>query len=254
MQSKLLPLALFLFSLSPSTQACNTIGGIKLTNYGFPDADGTPAYKCHGKKFVPTKPGDRTELGDDSFHNPYASAAASPSQTFLKKCELIYVSLLKIYFRVQDNCSGCAHKQVDLYLIQHNKNVGQTHCEQEFGTFDYTHPLHEVVHDPGQGFETDRRPLFHDGKCFHKVSQGRVFPERDGHVKCRKNGKGEEEEDDVVDDVDGTQDDVDDSGSKDDGDAKARHQGMMLANVSGGNAKSAAVAAEPTKAARGFEA
>ena len=81
-----------------------------------------------------------------------------------------------------------------------------------------------------------------------------MFPKRDGHAKCRKNDKGEEVEDDVVNDVDGTQDDVDDSGSKDDGDAKARHQSMMPADVSGGNATSAAVEAAPTKAARGFTA
>ena len=249
MQNKLLPLALFLFSLTPSTLACNTIGGIKLTNYGYPDASGTPAYKCNGNKVLPSKPGDKTELGDGSFKNPYAAASADPSQSFLNKCELIYVPLLKKYFRVQDNCSGCVDKQVDLYLIQSNKNIGQTQCELDFGDFNYGHPLHEVVREPGAGFETNTQPLFVNGKCYNKVSDGRVFPSHDGHVKCSSDGS----EVDSNADVDGTADNVDTSGSKNDDDAQARHQGTASATESGSGSGSSK-APQATKAVRSFEA
>ena len=250
MQSKLLPLALFLFSQTPSALACNTIGGIKFTNYGYPDASGTPAYKCNGNKVVPTQPGDKTELGDGSFKKPYAAAAADPSQSFLSECELIYLPLLKKYFRVQDNCSGCVDKQVDLYLIQSNQNIGQTQCEEDFGTFDYGHPLHEVVRDPGSGFETDTAPLFQDGTCYYKPSQGRVFPNRDGQVKCQSNGS----EEDTTENVDGTEDNVDNSGSKNDDDPKARHSGMATASETGNGAATSTVDAKPTKSARAFDA
>lgn len=102
---KVLPLALALLSLSGSSWGCSAQNGVKLTNYGFPDASGTPAYKCNGDKVVSTKPGDKTQLGDGSFRNPYAAAAAGNS--VFKKCNLLYVPLLEKYFRVQDDCSGC---------------------------------------------------------------------------------------------------------------------------------------------------
>ena len=102
---KLLSLALALVSLSDLSLGCKVERGIKFTNYGFPDASGTPAYKCSGGQVVPTQLGDRTKLGDGSFGNPYAAAAAGNS--IFKKCDLIYVPILKKYFRVQDDCSGC---------------------------------------------------------------------------------------------------------------------------------------------------
>ena len=236
---KLLSFALFLFSLSPSTLGCNVNGGIKLTNYGFPDASGTPAYKCQGNKPVNTVAGDKTLLGDGSFNHPYAAAAATGS--IFKECDLIYVPLLKKYFRVQDNCSGCVSKQVDLYVTNSDKQEGQTGCEQQFGTFDYGKPLHEVVQNPGSGFETDTQPLFLNGKCFNKVSDGRVFPARDGKVTCAGNNA----EAVTTTDVDGTADDVDNSGSQNDSDPAARHTGMKSASESG-------TGPQPTKAARAF--
>lgn len=102
---KLLSVALALVALSDFSLACKVERGIKLTNYGFPDASGIPAYKCKGGRPVPTQPGDKTELGDGSFGNPYAAAAAGNS--IFKKCDVIYVPILKKYFRVQDDCSGC---------------------------------------------------------------------------------------------------------------------------------------------------
>lgn len=102
---KLLSLALALVSLSDFSLGCNVERGIKLTNYGFPDASGIPAYKCRGGRPVPTQAGDKTELGNGSFGNPYAAAAAGNS--IFKKCDVIYVPILKKYFRVQDDCSGC---------------------------------------------------------------------------------------------------------------------------------------------------
>lgn len=102
---KLLSLALALVAFGDFSLACNVERGIKLTNYGFPDASGIPAYKCRGGRSVPTQPGDKTELGNGSFDNPYAAAAAGNS--IFKKCDVIYVPILKKYFRVQDDCSGC---------------------------------------------------------------------------------------------------------------------------------------------------
>ena len=238
---KLLPLAFALISLSGFSLGCNPERGIKLTNYGFPDASGTPAYKCRGGQVVPTQAGDKTELGDGSFGNPYAAAAAGNS--IFKKCDLIYVPILKKYFRIQDDCSGCGNvyfvlnllfslakpiprvvaKQVDLYLIQSNKRIGQLGCEQKFGTLASPgHVLHEVVHNPGPGFATDTRPFFVDGKCFNKPSDGRVFPARDGRVKCGRNGK----EEITTEDVDEGADAVDNSGSTNDDNPSARHKGQ----------------------------
>ena len=102
-------LALSVLSLTGSSLACGVVSGVKFTAYGYPDADGTPAYKCNGNKVVPTQAGDKTMLGDGSFGKPYAAAAASGS--VFTKCELLYHPLLKKYFRVQDNCSGCGKLQ-----------------------------------------------------------------------------------------------------------------------------------------------
>ena len=47
-------------------------------------------------------------------------------------------------------------KQTDLYIAQFNKDVGQSGCEQAFGTFDYGNkPLHEVIQNPGSGLQTN---------------------------------------------------------------------------------------------------
>ena len=58
-------------SLIGSSMACKSVGGVKLTAYGFPDASGTPAYKCAGDRVLPTQQGDKTELGDGSFGSVY---------------------------------------------------------------------------------------------------------------------------------------------------------------------------------------
>lgn len=114
-------------------------------------------------------------------------------------------------------------KQVDLYLIQSNKKIGQTGCEKKFGTLKSPgHALHEVIQNPGPGFGTDTKPLFVDGQCFNKPSDGRVFPKRDGKVKCGKNGQEEVTEKDPEEGADA----VDNSGSKNDDDPAARHKGQ----------------------------
>ena len=94
-----------LFCLLALGSGCAVVSGVKFTAYGYPDASGTPAYKCNGNRVVPTQPGDKTKLGDGSFQHPYAAAAAGGS--VFAKCELLYMPLLKKYFRVQDDCSGC---------------------------------------------------------------------------------------------------------------------------------------------------
>lgn len=111
---KTIPLSLFLLSLTGSGMACETVGGIKFTAYGFPDAFGIPAYKCNGDNVAITGANDRTQLGDGSFGNPYAAAAAGSS--IFQKCELLYMPLLKKYFRVQDDCSGCGQSSSQLCM------------------------------------------------------------------------------------------------------------------------------------------
>ncbi|KAL8795539.1 MAG: hypothetical protein Q9195_001960 [Heterodermia aff. obscurata] len=239
----IIPLSLFVLSLTGLSVGCGVVSGVKFTAYGFPDADGVPAYKCNGNQVVQTGPNDRTELGDGSFGNPYAAAAATGS-TF-KKCELLYLPLLKKYFRVQDNCSGCISKQADLYIAQSNKRIGQTGCEQAFGTFNIGQPLHEVIRDPGSGFQVVTAPLFDNNskKCYNKPVDGRVFPNNDGHVKCGAQGNAVTS----ATDVDGTADDVTPASNSLDSDPAARHKGMKPI-------PSSAAAAKLMKAARAFNA
>lgn len=245
---KVLPLTLTLLYLSGSSLGCSVQNGVKLTNYGFPDASGTPAYKCVGDTVVPTNAGDKTLLGDGSFNRPYAAAAAGNSM--FKKCSRFYVPLLEKYFRVQDDCSGCGmllflppsplnpislttltvSKQADLYTIQSNQNIGQTSCEQQFGTFTYNGKvLHEVIVAPSSGFQTNTQPLFANGKCFNNPADGRVFPSRDGTITCGANS----EEVATVADVAGGANEVDNSGSTNDEDPAARHKGMAAADQAG---------------------
>ena len=100
----LLELSIALLALAGSSSACSLASNIKLTNYGYPDASGIPAYACQNGK--PVQPGTATELGDGSFGNPYAAAASSKSTRF-NKCEKVYIALLEKYFIIQDYCSGC---------------------------------------------------------------------------------------------------------------------------------------------------
>ena len=43
-------------------------------------------------------------------------------------------------------------KQVDLYIVQSNENIGQTQCELQFATFNIGKPRHQVIQDPGRNF------------------------------------------------------------------------------------------------------
>ncbi|KAL8952984.1 MAG: hypothetical protein Q9222_001135 [Ikaeria aurantiellina] len=169
-------------SLASLGLSCSTVSGVKFTAYGFPDASGTPAYACNGNTVVASQTGGKTVLGDGSFGKPYSAAAAGGS--IFKKCELLYIPLLKKYFRVQDDCSGCVSKQADLYIAQYNTDVGQTGCEKQFGDFNIGKALHEAVRAPASGFATNTQPLFTPGNCFSNPSQGRVFPNQDGQVTC----------------------------------------------------------------------
>ena len=100
--------SVYVLSLSGSALACSTVNGIKHTAYGWPDASGTPAYKCNGNTRINTVAGDKTLLGDGSAGKPYA-AAAKISNSIFKPCELVYSPLLEKYFRIQDDCSGCSN-------------------------------------------------------------------------------------------------------------------------------------------------
>ena len=91
-------------ALAGSGFACELAKSIKFTNYGYPDANGIPAYRCQNGQ--PVQPGTSTQLGDGSFEKPYAAAAAGTSNRF-KKCQKLYIPMLEKYFIVQDDCSGC---------------------------------------------------------------------------------------------------------------------------------------------------
>ena len=100
----ILDLSIAALALAGSGFACTLRTSIKLTNYGYPDASGIPSYACQNGQ--PVEPGTSTKLGDGSFNNPYAAAAAVTSTTF-QKCQKVYVPLLEKYFIIQDDCSGC---------------------------------------------------------------------------------------------------------------------------------------------------
>lgn len=100
-----LQLTWVLLSLASLALSCSSVSGVKFTAYGFPDASGTPAYACNGNTVVASQPGGKTVLGDGSFGKPYSAAAAGNS--VFAKCQLLYIPLLKKYFRIQDDCSGC---------------------------------------------------------------------------------------------------------------------------------------------------
>ena len=180
-------------ALASSSFACNLVSSVKLTNYGYPDASGIPSYSCQNGQ--PVEPGTSTELGDGSFNSPYAAAAAVTSTTFTK-CAKVYVPLLEKYFIIQDDCSGCREYSlilrrstgggdgrvdnkadatpntwIDLYLVQSNQNIGQSSCEDQFGTLSYNANAgpyqHNVLVSPGSGRLTNSRfPHIHDMKFF----------------------------------------------------------------------------------------
>ncbi|KAI4159148.1 MAG: hypothetical protein LQ342_006852 [Letrouitia transgressa] len=260
MRSTTIALALSFLPFLPNLiSACQLTTGIKLTNYGFPDASGTPKYKCVNGRPQNTVAGDRTELGDGSIRDPYAAAASANS--IFQRCEVFYVPILKKYFRVQDDCSGCVARQADLYLIQSNANIGQTNCELAFGTLNYGRPLHSVLRQPGAGFQTAKRPLFENGKCFNNPADGRVFPDRDRTAKCPTSQAADAPEELSSVDLGKDTDFVDDTGSTNDvsdgleaescgyadifisqDDPAARHRGMKDAG------------SPPQVSARAFEA
>ena len=105
MKRKSTAVSLLLLSLTNPTTPCSIAASTKFTAYGYPDADGIPAYACKGSQPISSSAGGKTMLGDGSFEKPYAAAAASGS--VFQECELVYVPLLKKYFRIQDNCGAC---------------------------------------------------------------------------------------------------------------------------------------------------
>ncbi|KAL8748097.1 MAG: hypothetical protein Q9190_000125 [Brigantiaea leucoxantha] len=169
MKRKSTAVSLLLLSLTNPTIPCSIAAGTKFTAYGYPDADGIPAYACKGSQPISSSAGEKTMLGDGSFEKPYAAAAALGS--VFQECELVYVPLLKKYFRIQDNCGACVlltsalcrylvivSEQIDLYIAQANSNIGQTNCEKSFGAFEYSSSLHEVVRDPDPGYPVNSNP------------------------------------------------------------------------------------------------
>ena len=109
----ILDVSIAILALAGSGFACSLVKSVKLTNYGYPDASGIPSYRCQNGQ--PVQPGTSTKLGDGSFNNPYAAAAAVTSNIF-KKCDKVYVPLLEKYFIVQDDCSGC--RKCPVYPLQ----------------------------------------------------------------------------------------------------------------------------------------
>ena len=106
---KALPLTLTLLSFGSSVLGCALVGGVKLTNYGWPDLPKPPqppAFNCRGNTKVPSQAGNKPVLGDGSYGKPY-SAAISTTSNF-RDCELIYIPILEKYFRIDDHCSGCS--------------------------------------------------------------------------------------------------------------------------------------------------
>ncbi|KAG8526559.1 uncharacterized protein KY384_008760 [Bacidia gigantensis] len=212
MHSTYLALSLTTLLLPLSTLSCSVASGIKFTNYGYPDASGTPAYKCNGNNVVNTVAGDKTLLGDGSYEKPYAAAAEGNS--VFKKCE-------------RRRLARIVSKQIDLYLIQSNKKIGQTGCENQFGTLNYGSPLHSVIRQPNNKFQVLIAPLFANGKCFNSPNDDRVFPKRDGGaVRCPQSKAADAAELETADAPDEGINSVDNSGSQNDGDAAARHKGQ----------------------------
>lgn len=108
MMAGLLPLAFAVLALVDITFSCQVINGVKLTNYGYPDTPHPhqPAYKCNNESVIPTQLGDLPLLGNGSYGSPYSAAARDGSE--FGKCELLYVPILKKYFRVSDDCWACS--------------------------------------------------------------------------------------------------------------------------------------------------
>lgn len=202
---KFLLTALALAALSKSSLGCDLQKNIKITNYGFPDASSYPPYICQGSQNITNSAHEPTALGTGTADKPYSAAAAGNS-TIFERCALIYVPILKKYFRVQDVCPRCgefAHlnlsvfpaeqisctesAQVNLYLIQSNKNISQLSCENKFGTLNYTgNGRHSVLLNPPPDLPTDTSLLFENGYCYNNQSDGRIFPDQDYNSECFK--------------------------------------------------------------------
>ncbi|KAL2044639.1 hypothetical protein ABVK25_012273 [Lepraria finkii] len=188
MHNALFPLTTLLLStLTPAALACNTITGIKFTNYGFPDASGTPAYKCNGNKVIPTVKATTPSSVTAPITTPYAAAAASPSKSFLQECELIYIPLLKNTSACRTTAPAASTSKSTCTPSSRTRTSARRSASGTSGIsiMAAPHSTRSSETRPSN-LQVDNRVLFENGKCYNQVSQGRIYTGSDGHVSCPK--------------------------------------------------------------------
>jgi 3D (Asp-Asp-Asp) domain-containing protein len=150
----------------------STTMSAKVTFYSYPDNDdgngnfGTNAIAYpldwQGHSRHRNAQGQAIAGGVGSYADPITVAASADSTT-LTSGTLIYVTGLKKYFLVEDNCRNCTTNWIDLWMESNATNSvdAVTQCEYNW-TGDVTQ-LKEVLIEPSSGLQVDVTPFFDVG-------------------------------------------------------------------------------------------
>lgn len=148
----------------PSTAAqCSTIEDVKLTFYGWPDNDPPGADNAFDCGRGTGSDGEPIAGGTGMYADPISFATATDNNN-LPQCGIVYVPLLRKYFRNEDDCARCKMDwdsqglyHIDLWTGSNQQSGGddQTNCEYSLPGGSQT-----IIKNPPGNLAVDTTPLY----------------------------------------------------------------------------------------------
>lgn len=159
----ILLLACVLTALPSALTSCGPISDVTLTFYGWPD-NSPPgsdiAFDCGRGK---NPDGNPMAGGSGTYDDPISFATATDNKN-LPRCAIVYVPLLRKYFRNEDDCAQCltdwdskGEYHIDLWTGSNTAGGGQNQidCEDSLPGGSQT-----IILDPPNSLPVDTTPLY----------------------------------------------------------------------------------------------
>ncbi|KAM0794795.1 hypothetical protein BDR22DRAFT_939914 [Usnea florida] len=159
----ILALTYALSALPSALASCEPISDVTLTFYGWPDNSppgSDNAFDC-GRGTNPD--GEPKAGGTGTYDDPISFATATDNNN-LPRCAIVYVPLLRKYFRNEDDCAQCGSDwdskkeyHIDLWTGSNTAGGGQSQldCEDNLPGGPST-----IILDPPRSLPVDPTPLY----------------------------------------------------------------------------------------------
>lgn len=156
-------LAYALAALPSTLASCGPINDVTLTFYGWPDNSppgSDNAFDCGRGNNADGSP----KAGGSGTYDDPISFATATDNVHLPKCAIVYVPLLRKYFRNEDDCAQClsdydskGEYHIDLWTGSNTAGGGQDqiNCEDSLPGGSQT-----IVLDPPNSLPVDTTPLY----------------------------------------------------------------------------------------------